>query len=354
MNSENNASRQGVSPDNELDIRGLCCTLWSGKIWIIGFALLFAVVALGASYLMQPKWSALAMTEKPTVNNLGSYYSQSQFLRNLDTQINPSTFNSSLSISDEAYQEFITQIAAFDTRREFWLQTDYYKQRKESDEQANAALLDELINNIQFIPADEKKLVNDQLKLIAETSKEASQLLNEYIAFANKRASTHLNEEVIAAWATRTQSMKALVKRQEMAARAAYQRQINLLEQSMKIAEKQGISQKQTSIAMDELPDSKLFMLGVPLLQSQLETLIATGPDFDSDYDQNTAMLATLAVGAKLQDNFQTYRFLRTPEDPVKRDSPRRAFMMVLWGAIGVLVGAGVALTKRKSLKNNN
>ncbi len=41
-----------------------------------------------------------------------------------------------------------------------------------------------------------------------------------------------------------------------------------------------------------------------------------------------------LAVGAKLQDNFQTYRFLRTPEDPVKRDSPRRAFMMVLWGAL--------------------
>lgn len=351
MNSENNASRQGEQPDNELDIRGLFCALWSGKSWIIGFALLFAVIALGASYLMQPKWSAIAMTEKPTINNLGSYYSQSQFLRNLDTQINPSAQTPALTISDEAYQEFITQIAAFDTRREFWLQTDYFKQRKESDEQANAALLDELINNIQFTPADEKKLVNDQLKLIAETSKEASQLLNEYIAFANKRASAHLNDEVITAWATRTQSMKALVKRQEMAAQSAYQRQVNLLEQSIKVAEKQGISQKQTSIAIDELPDSKLFLLGVPLLQSQLETLVATGADFDSDYDQNTAMLATLAVGAKLQDNFQTYRFLRTPEDPVKRDSPRRAFMMVLWGAVGVLAGAGVALVRRSSLK---
>lgn len=351
MNSENNASRQGEQPDNELDIRGLFCALWSGKSWIIGFALLFAVIALGASYLMQPKWSAIAMTEKTTINNLGSYYSQSQFLRNLDTQINPAAQTSALTISDEAYQEFITQIAAFDTRREFWLQTDYFKQRKESDEQANAALLDELINNIQFTPADEKKLVNDQLKLIAETSKEASQLLNEYIAFANKRAATHLNDEVITAWATRTQSMKALVKRQEMAAQSAYQRQINLLEQSIKVAEKQGISQKQTSIAIDELPDSKLFLLGVPLLQSQLETLVATGADFDSDYDQNTAMLATLAVGAKLQDSFQTYRFLRTPEDPVKRDSPRRAFMMVLWGAIGILAGAGVALVRRSSLK---
>lgn len=164
MNSENNVSRQGFSPDNELDIRGLCCALWSGKRWIIGFALLFALIALGASYLMQPKWSAIAMTERPTVNNLGSYYSQSQFLRNLDTQINPSVTVSQLSIPDEAYQEFVTQISAFDTRREFWLQTDYYKQRKENDAQADAALLDELINNIQFTPADEKKLVNDQIE----------------------------------------------------------------------------------------------------------------------------------------------------------------------------------------------
>lgn len=351
MNSENNVYRQDNMPDNELDIRGLCCALWSGKRWIIGFALLFAVIALGASYLMQPKWGAIAMTEKPTVNNLGSYYSQSQFLRNLDTQINPSASMPPLTISDEAYQEFTTQVAAFDTRRDFWLQTDYYKQRKEPDEQANAALLEELINDIQFTPSDEKKLVNDQLKLVAETAKDSSQLLNEYIDFANKRASTYLNDEITTAWTTRMQSLKALVKRQEMAAQAAYQRKINLLEESIKVAEKQGISQKKTQIAIDELPDSKLFLLGVPLLQSQLETLMAIGPDFDSDYDQNTAMLATLSVGAKLQDNFQTYRFLRTPEDPVKRDSPRRAFMMVLWGAIGVLVGAGVALGKRRSSK---
>ncbi|MBN9931505.1 polysaccharide chain length modulation protein, partial [Pantoea agglomerans] len=39
-----------------------------------------------------------------------------------------------------------------------------------------------------------------------------------------------------------------------------------------------------------------------------------------------------------------TYRYLRTPEEPVSRDSPRRLFMMIMWGAIGALTGAGVAL----------
>ena len=38
---------------------------------------------------------------------------------------------------------------------------------------------------------------------------------------------------------------------------------------------------------------------------------------------------------------------LRTPEEPVKRDSPRRVFWLILWGAMGALVGAGVALARR-------
>jgi lipopolysaccharide biosynthesis protein WzzE len=33
----------------------------------------------------------------------------------------------------------------------------------------------------------------------------------------------------------------------------------------------------------------------------------------------------------------------------VKRDSPRRAFLMIMWGLVGALTGAGVALARRRS-----
>ncbi len=69
---------------------------------------------------------------------------------------------------DEAYKEFVMQLASWDTRREFWLQTDYYKQRMVGNSKADAALLDEMINNIQFIPRL-TRAVNDSVKLIAET-----------------------------------------------------------------------------------------------------------------------------------------------------------------------------------------
>ncbi len=332
--------------EHELDIRALCSALWRGKIWIVVLAIIFATAALGASYLMQQKWSATAITDLPTTNQLGSYYSQQQFLRNLDTRINISPETQLPSISEEAYKEFITQVAAYDTRREFWLKSDYYKQQQEGDARADAALLDELVNNIQFIPHDDKKVLNDSIKLTAESSRQANQLLRQYIAFANSRASAHLNDEVKGAWTTRAHSMDALVKRQEMVAKAVYNREMNVLQQSLKIAEKQGIRRNQTDTPVDQLPDSKMFMLGAPLLQAQLETLEAIGPKYDVDYDQNIAMLAALNVDPTLQDQFQAYRYLRTPEEPITRDSPRRMFLMIMWGAVGALVGAGVALVK--------
>ncbi len=226
--------------ENELDIRGLCCTLWRGKPWIIGIAVLFAAVALIVSYLVKQEWSATAITDRPTVNMLGGYYSQQQFLRNLDVRTLPATAGDQPSIADEAYKEFVMQLASWDTRRDFWLQTDYYKQRQEGDARADAALLDDLINNIQFMPGDALRNVNDSVKLIAETAPDANNLLRQYVAFASQRAASHLNEELKGAWAARTTQMKAQVKRQEEVAKAIFTRELNTTQQALKIAEEPG------------------------------------------------------------------------------------------------------------------
>lgn len=104
---------------------------------------------------MKQQWSATAITDKPTVNNLGVLFATA-VLRNLDIRLNSGLVSEQPGISDEAYGEFITQLAAYDTRRDFWLQSDYYKQRLEGDAKADAALLDELVNNIVFTARDDK------------------------------------------------------------------------------------------------------------------------------------------------------------------------------------------------------
>lgn len=332
----------------ELDLRGLFRTLWAGKRWIAGVAILFALVALLYTYFARQEWSSTAITDRPTVNMLSGYYSQQQFLRNLDIKANLAPVDQP-SVMDEAYKEFIMQLASWDTRRDFWLQTDYYKQRMAGNSRADAALLDELINSIKFIPGDPLKSVNDSVKLIAETAPDANNLLRQYVAFASQRAAGHLNDELKGAWAARTIQMKAQVKRQAEVAQAIFDRQVHSVQEALKVAQKNNISRSETNVPAEELPDSELFLLGRPMLQARLENLQSIGPEFDLDYDQNRAMLTTLNVGPTLDPRFQTYRYLRTPEEPVKRDSPRRAFLMVMWGIVGALVGAGIALARRRA-----
>ena len=107
------------------------------------------------------------------------------------------------SVMDEAYKEFIMQLSAYDTRRDFWLQTDYYKQRQVGNSKIDAALLDEMIDNIQFTAGDVTRNISDSVKLIAETAADANNLLRQYVAFASQRAASHLNEELTGAWAAR-------------------------------------------------------------------------------------------------------------------------------------------------------
>ena len=184
-----------MSAENELDIRGLFRTLWAGKLWIVGIALLFALVALIYTFFARQEWSATAITDRPTVNMLGGFYSQQQFLRNLDVKANLAPVDQP-SVMDESYKEFIMQLASWDTRREFWSQTDYYKQRMVGNSKADAALLDELINDIQFMPGDAARSVYDSVKLTAENGADANNLLRQYVAFASQRAAGHLNDEL--------------------------------------------------------------------------------------------------------------------------------------------------------------
>lgn len=334
--------------ENELDIRGLFRTLWAGKLWICGIALLFALIALTWTFFARQEWGATAITDRPTVNMLGGYYSQQQFLRNLDVKASLAPVDQ-ISVMNEAYKEFVMQLASWDTRRDFWMQTDYFKQRKVGNSKADAAMLDDLINYIQYTPGDVTRNLNDNVKLTAETAPDANNLLRQYVAFASQRAARHLNDELKGAWAARTIQMKAQVKRQEEVANTLFNRRVSSVEQALKVAEEHNISRSETEVPVDELPDSEMFLLGRPMLQARLENLRAVGPEYDLDYFQNRAMLNTLNVGPTLDPRFQTYRYLRTPEEPVKRDSPRRAFLMIMWGVVGALIGAGVALTRRRS-----
>ncbi len=178
--------------ENELDIRGCFACYGQANFGLRG-SLGFALLAL-ACFLCKAEVGATAITDRPTVNMLGGFYSQQQFLRNPDIKANLATPDQA-SVMDEAYKEFVMQLASPGTRvvisgtRRIITSNAWWATAKPMP-----ALLDDLINNIQFMPGDALRNVNDSVKLIAETAPDANNLLRQYVAFASQRAASHLNE----------------------------------------------------------------------------------------------------------------------------------------------------------------
>lgn len=151
----------------------------------------------------------------------------------------------------------MTKVAAYDTRRDFWLQSDYYKSYQEGDAKADAALLDELIADIQFTPRDDGKKTFDIVRLTADNPAAANRLLRQYIEFASQRAAQHLNDELKGAWAARKVFLQSQIQRQEAVAQAIFDRDLNSVKMALKIAQQQGISRSQTDTPAEELPPSE-------------------------------------------------------------------------------------------------
>jgi hypothetical protein len=115
-------------------------------------------------------------------------------------------------------------------------------------------------------------------------------------------------------------------------------RRLHSLEQALKVAEQHNIGRSEADVPANELPESELFILGRPMLQARLENLQAAGPTYEVDYDRDRAMLATLKCGSRPWNRaFQTYRYLRTPEEPV---TPRQPAPRLSCWRCGVAVGA--------------
>ncbi len=333
-----------ISHEPQLDIRKLCRALWYGKLWIAGFGCLFAIMAFSFSALMKQQWGVTVVIDKPVVDNMVSYYAKQQFLRNLDARLDISLVDDPLTVVEKAYNEFIVQLAAWDTRRDFWLMTDYYKQRQKNEETADVKLLDELINSIQFIPRDDKKMRYDRLKLVAETASDAFQLLQQYVEFTRQRSVGNLNGEAQVAWNVRTQWMNERVKWQKTVAWDLYHRKLNGIQQALQRVLAGHGQQKKVLGEQDAI--TQAYLTQAAELQVQFDLLKATGPNFDMDYSQNQAILAILTTDVVWDNAFQTYRYLRAPQRPVESDSPRRIFLLMMWGSLGALVGAGVALIR--------
>jgi len=308
------------SIDNELDVASCVQRLWHGKKWI-GLGLILGIL-LAWTYTLfaTQKWVSVAQFSRPDLSKVTRYYQELSKLNQLSTYSEPGSTTDSTDVDavlDAVYQTFLQQLASVDNRRRFWLE-------QEKADKANAltpTLLDRRVASIQFAAGDKLHGTVDTLSLTAETAASSSQLLKRYLMFTDQQVMTLVQQQLSAAWQSEITKLEQQIAFEQSVAQTAYDQQVKQLK---------------NEVAQSEDTQTK----------AAINVIERTGPVASDSLLHDQARLTVLQSGPTSLKPFTSWTMLQSPEPPISRQSPRLPLLMVMWGLVGSIIGAGIALTQ--------
>lgn len=346
--------------NDEIDLKELFAALWQGKWLIIIITLLFSVAAIGYALNAQEWWSAKATVSQPQLQGIASYQQAVKRYQPLfdvyqeDGTIIVSNALDSLIDPKLIFQQFIQTFNANGTKRRF-MQTNptFLTLQKQvlaqtNDPEVMQKLYEEWFERIQASAVDKK--ANDIFTLSFQSVDKASSLtlLNDYIQFVNQTLNQHLNDDLLSTLATKygelTQQEKNLLQQAQLRLHVELER----TQYALNIAEAADIKQPVQNLGEQELfainigsralkakvdalksiKDLSVFEPRLAILQSKL-----------SQFD-----LETLSAEAKWSVN--GFYYLDQPEQPLTRDKPKRALIVVFGGLLGGMLGVAMVLVR--------
>ncbi|ELE1940738.1 LPS O-antigen chain length determinant protein WzzB [Vibrio cholerae] len=346
--------------NDEIDLKELFSALWQGKWLIIVTTLLFSVAAIGYALNAQEWWSAKATVSQPQLQGIASYQQAVKRYQPLfdvyqeDGTIIVSNALDSLIDPKLIFQQFIQTFNANGTKRRF-MQTNptFLTLQKQvlaqtNDPEVMQKLYEEWFERIQASAVDKK--ANDIFTLSFQSVDKASSLtlLNDYIQFVNQTLNQHLNDDLLSTLAAKygelTQQEKNLLQQAQLRLHVELER----TQYALNIAEAADIKQPVQNLGEQELfainigsralkakvdalksiKDLSVFEPRLAILQSKL-----------SQFD-----LETLSAEAKWSVN--GFYYLDQPEQPLTRDKPKRALIVVLGALLGGMLGVAMVLVR--------
>ncbi|EJL8259159.1 LPS O-antigen chain length determinant protein WzzB [Vibrio cholerae] len=346
--------------NDEIDLKELFAALWQGKWLIIMTTLLFSVAAIGYALTAQEWWRAKATVSQPQLQGIASYQQAVKRYQPLfdvyqeDGTIIVSNALDSLIDPKLIFQQFIQTFNANGTKRRF-MQTSptFLALQKQvlaqtNDPEVMQTLYEGWFERIQASAADKK--ANDIFTLSFQSVDKASSLtlLNDYIQFVNQTLNQHLNDDLISTLATKygelTQQEKNLLQQAQLRLHVELER----TQYALNIAEAADIKQPVQNLGEQELfainigsralkakvdalksiKDLSVFEPRLAILQSKL-----------SQFD-----LETLSAETKWSVN--GFYYLDQPEQPLTRDKPKRALIVVLGSLLGGMLGVAIVLVR--------
>lgn len=320
--TQNNNSQVSRSNDPEqIDLLDLVLQLWRGKWMIATFVVVFIALAVGYLSVAKEKWTSSAIIAQPDAAQIATYSNALNILYG-------SAAPSMLDIQTRAIDRFNASFSA----------------------------LSQALNN-QDVP--EKLTIEPAVKgqplplsvSYASTSAEAAQKqLAQYIQQIDEQTAKELALDLKDNIKEQIKTLNDSLVSQEKVAQEQKDLRIKQIAEALKNAEAAKISSPQIQQTQDVTQET-MFLLGSEGLKSMIDNEASRPLIFSTAYYQTKRNLLDIQNLNVNPDTIHVYRYVMKPDLPVRRDSPKKAVILVLAVLLGGMIGSGVVLG-RNALRN--
>ena len=347
--------------NDEIDLREFFKALWDGKLIVMLMTALFTVSSFGFALLAQEWWSSNAKVTEAQPQDLAAYQQQVKQFQSVfniyqeDGTVLVSAELDDLVDSELLFQRFVNAFNSTNNKRAFLDNSVEFQELKSSivldspdmSTDKVRALYAEWLDRISVSKIDKKDRNSPYTISFQTTTKESSfYLLTAYIlateskvhqdAFNNLRAVVNgkRNELIQQKIILESQASNQLLVEIERTKYAA------------QIAKSAGIERPIQTGNESELFSIDLGSKGLDAKVKALESvknLSVIEPRLQQ-INAKLDMLKNLEIDRNA--DFQTFRYIENVEQPITRDKPKRALIVVLGTLLGGMLGVAIVLIR--------
>lgn len=322
MTQDNNNSYPGRSSEPEqIDLFDLVVQLWRGKLTIVICVVVAIVLAVGYLVVAKEKWTSTAIVTQPDASQISNYSTAMNVM-----------YGGNAPKLGEIQQSFIERFnGAFSALSE----------TLDNQQEPEKLTIDAAIKG-QGLPL--------RVSYTATSAELAQQTLAKYIQQVDEESSGALESDLNSRVKSRISDLQQSLISMEKVAMEQKALRIAQINQALTVAQQANIKLPQVQQA-DQVSQDTMFMLGSDALSSMVKNESTRPLTFGDDYYATRQNLLAVSGLENQKAELHAYRYVMKPTEPIRRDSPKRALVLVLAVLLGGMVGAGVVLG-RNALRN--
>lgn len=311
--SDNNISGRSNDPE-QIDLIDLVVQLWRGKVTIIVCVVVAIVLAVGYLAVAKEKWTSTAIITQPDVAQIATY-------------------NNALNV---VYGSSAPKVPELQTNVIGRFSTSFSALAETLDNQEKP----EKLTIEQSVKGQPLPLA---VSYVSNSAEGAQHQLAEYIQQTDEKVTKELKLDLTDNIKLQTTTLEDSLKTQEVVAQEQKALRIKQIQEALRYAEQANVTKPQLQQTQDVTQDS-MFLLGSDALKSMIAHE-ATRPLILSDNYFQTKQKLLDIENLKLEGTeMHAYRYVMKPTLPIRRDSPKKAIVLVLAVLLGGMIGAGVVL----------